>query len=267
MDFQEILALGLGGFLAVRVWGRLFLSVLELPEFAVKVSWRLAVLAVPILCCLILFAVLHFWSADDVRGTPWMLYYLVVGAGWMAACDCGIQLLGISLRDDALERRNAAAFWACAGALAGCTLSFAGANVGNGPGVHVVVYSGLLSAGALFGTWFAIEHLVSPALSERISVERETAAGVRLGGLLAGLGIVLGWSVAGDWNSIDQTHVDFLQSAWPPVLAAVVVALPVEWMLAKRPEGSVPSVGFAFFLACLYIATGGAYVAHQVGLW
>jgi hypothetical protein len=63
-----------------------------------------------------------------------------------------LSFLGVSARDDVLERRNSAALIAVVGALLGAILCIAGGNIGEGPGVEVVI----ASAGTALCVWFVL---------------------------------------------------------------------------------------------------------------
>ena len=66
--------------------------------------------------------------------------------------------------------------------------------------------------------WFGMDLLTS--ISDAITVDRDERAGIRLGGFLLGIGLLSGWSVAGDWVSPSVTLKDFGASAWPTILLA-----------------------------------------------
>jgi uncharacterized membrane protein YjfL (UPF0719 family) len=112
-------------------------------------------------------------------------FYLLLGAAWVGGATFFFSLMGVSARDDVVERRNLSASWAICGALVGTTLCFAGANVGSGPGVHVVLLCALLTTAAFFLLWLSLELLVDPSPSDSITIERNPGAGIRLGGYLA----------------------------------------------------------------------------------
>jgi uncharacterized membrane protein YjfL (UPF0719 family) len=131
-----------------------------------------------------------------------------------------LPFLGLCVRDDALERGNDAAALALSGALVGGTCCFAGGNVGNGPGWWVVLYSAGLATTALLVLWGLI-HAAS-GLAEKVSIERDVAAGLRAAGFLIGCGLILGRAVAGDWVSASATTIDFARLGWPALVLAVV---------------------------------------------
>src|SRR5215813_8238972 len=148
--------------------------------------------------------VLLVWSASDVREDRGELsFYLLSSLAVIAASQALFAFLGVSLRDDVIERKNRGALFAFAGLTIGASCCIAGANVGNGPGAEVVLLCAVLSIGALLLSWTLLAYLADAA--EAITVERDTGAGLRAGGFLAGCGAVCGAAVAGDWVSLRAT--------------------------------------------------------------
>lgn len=228
------------------------------------VGLRLAVIAVPVACGALLWLVLRKLAAHDVReASQYLALYFAMGAAWVGVGIRLLGLLGLSVRDDALERRNAAAAWAAAGGLIGLTLCYAGANIGDGPGWWVVVYSALVSTATLLLRWVVLDRLTS--LSESVTVERDVASGLRLGGFLVAAGLILGRAVAGDWVSVSATNAEFLRTAWP-VLVLLLLAVPCEWLCRPSVEQPQPP-WFVCGLPPLVIYVGGAALwLAQVGL-
>src|SRR3989337_1582139 len=119
--------------------------------------------------------------------------YLVLGLAWLRIAEWFFGFAGLSVRDDIVERRNGAAVPAVVGAMAGVTFCYAGANVGDGPGWGGVAFSAGLATGALFAAWLAFGVLGHGI--DAVTIDRDTAAGVRLGAFLAACGFVLGRAV------------------------------------------------------------------------
>lgn len=187
-------------------WGNLSASQVTLP-----------LVAAPLLAFLLILIVLTTWASHDVRDSgTYLFFYAVFTAAWVGAARWLIGLFGVSYLDDALERRNRAAAYAVAGAILGIACSFAGGNIGDGPGWWVVVYCGLLSTGGLFLLWGLLEWVTD--ISETITVERDAACGLRFLGWSWATGILLGASVAGDWTTLTRANLDFLQRAWPALI-------------------------------------------------
>lgn len=236
MSEDETLVFLIGSVFGGVLWLRWYWQLMAIARLRARTEPRLILGMVPVLCAAILWLVLRYLAAHDVRDVPIYLgFYLVLGAAWVAAAMQAMSLLGLSARDDALERHNPAATWAVAGGLVGLTACFAGANIGDGPGWWVVVYAACLSTLAWFVLWGCLEWLTR--LSESVTVDRDAASGLRLGGFLVGEGLILGRAAAGDWASLTATNDEFLRMAWP---AAALLAMAVVLNQACRPGSDRP---------------------------
>ena len=177
---------------------------------------------------------------------------------WVGVFSRCFVFLGLSPHDDVVERRNASAAPATAGAMLAVACCYAGGNVGDGPGWWVVVFAGLLATGALFLAWYLLESIGK--VSDAVTVERDVAAGWRLGGLLLALGLIFGRGVAGDWVSAGATCSDFVRVAWPAV-PLVVGAGMLERSARPTVQAPVPAVVTLGVLpAFVYLGLGWAYV-------
>jgi uncharacterized membrane protein YjfL (UPF0719 family) len=204
-------------------------------------------------------------AADDVRGDSiYVFFYLVMGAAWVAVSIYTLALLGLSLRDDVVERGNRAAGVALAGALVGLTLCYAGGNIGNGPGWWVVVFSAGLATGTLFLLWFALDQVTG--LADTVTIDRDRAAGLRLAGYFVAGGLILGRAVAGDWESAAGTVADFVRLGWPvaPLFLAAFLVERSFRPTPEKPEWPVALYGWVPFL--LAVSLAGLYV-RQLGGW
>jgi hypothetical protein len=204
-------------------------------------------------------AILLRYSAPDVRHAPqYLLLYLLLGLAWLRMSEFGFAYIGLSLRDDLIERRNMAALPAVSGALAGITLCYAGGNIGSGLGWWVVVFSGALATASLGAIWLLLDE--TTGVLDLVTIDRDPAAGVRVGGLLAASGLILGRAVAGDWHSVQATVEDFARIGWV-VLPLAGAALFIE-RLAKptvaRPRPSVVAAGA--LPALVYLLFAAAYI-------
>jgi hypothetical protein len=241
-------SLGLAAVFWIRWWYQ-GLAVSWLGERSRGRPW---LLGAPLFCGVMLWYVLRYLASFDVRdSTLYVAFYMALGAAWVGGVVRLTSLLGISFRDDALERRNPAATAVITGAMVGFTAAFAGGNIGDGPGWWVVVYCALLATGGLLILWTLLEWMGQ--LAESITVERDLASGIRLGGFLVAAGLVLGRAVAGDWHSLAATHRDFARLAWPAVLLAALAAL-TDAFCRLSGERPAPSPGFCGALpAVLFI--------------
>jgi hypothetical protein len=114
------------------VWLRHMLKVRPLDR---RAHPSIAILGLTLLACTaVILAVLNTAASYDVVDAPvYQFMYLVIGLTWLRLAHAWFPYLGISPRDDAVERGNLAAASVSAGALLAVALCYAGANVGNGP--------------------------------------------------------------------------------------------------------------------------------------
>lgn len=215
---------------------------------------------------LLIIVVLRTLAADDVREAPAYLFmYFVLGLAWMRVAMQFFPFVGLHPRDDLFERGNRAALWAWTGAMTGVTLCFAGGNIGNGPGWWVVIFSAALATAALAAVWFALGTWAE--LTDAVVIDRDPAAGARLGAVLAACGLVFGASVAGDWISAQMTVADFVMRAWPALLV-LAIALGVERAVRPRPEQPRgPLMASGILPAIVYLAVAAALSYRGSAQW
>jgi hypothetical protein len=250
--------------LAVLFWG-CWLYQLETRGVAPpqRVRRILVGVGVPLACGVFLLGVLTKMSAADVRtdsGT--ILQYWALGLAWVGLTQWVLGLLGVSMRDDVVERRNRAAEFVIAGQLAAATCCFAGANIGNGPGAEVVLFCAVLATLSLIFLWLVLDRVAW--IADSVTVERNLCTGIRAAGWFVATGIVLGAAVAGDWHSVARTLLEFGAYTWPMAGLTVVAAL-FERRLRKYPASSWPNkiqasaaIGTGYIaLAVLYVYARG----------
>lgn len=257
MSGDETMVMLVSMVVAAVAWYRWYAAT-RVKTLAIRNAGRSLFAVTPPISLALLFVVLCLWAADDVRcsGT-YLAFYMFAGAAWVGFSVLWLDFLGISPRDDVIERQNLAAAFATSGAVFGITFCYAGANIGNGRGWWVVVFSAGLATIAFFGLWAMIERLTT--ISESVTVDRFVGAGLRLGGLLIAMGMILGRAVAGDWVSAAATVRDFAFVAWPvvPLTLLAVVIERVQSPDASHREGE-SLVGL--FVAMVYLAIAGLYV-------
>jgi uncharacterized membrane protein YjfL (UPF0719 family) len=210
-------------------------------------------------------ASLWFWGAAEIREDPGKIIFLTFFAGfWLAITMRLFPWLGLSFRDDAVERRNDAALVALCGAVLAVCLVYAGGSVGEGPSVVENFFCAGIGLCVLFALWIALE--IGGGISSSICEERNMASGIRMCGVLLGLGLILGRALAGDWHSALETIHDLAADGWP-VLALASIALVMERFL--RPGPSRPSPGLlqnGLVPALLHVVLACAWVRH-LGAW
>jgi uncharacterized membrane protein YjfL (UPF0719 family) len=210
----------------------------------------------------LIVAVLYTAASFDVVGAiQYQIMYAALGMAWLRVSAEAFPLAGVSLRDDVIERGNLPAALACGGALIGVAACYAGANIGDGPGWWVVVFCSLLSTGTFFVAWTALTNL-SP-VADSVTIDRDTAAGLRLGAFLIACGLILGRGTAGDWVSAESAIVDVARLL-PAVIVLVAVGAWVERITRPTPQqprapmmwGVLPSIVYIAVAIGMLIAMG-----------
>ena len=160
---------------------------------------------------------LSSWGAAEIRANGGEVLFLTgAGAAWLGIATLLFSWLGLSLRDDAGERKNIGALVALCGSLTGVALIYAGGSVGEGPSYSNNAFSIGLAALGFFGLWILLE--LAGGVSRSITEDRDLASGLRLCGFLIAVGLVLGRAVAGDWHSENATVHDLIRDGWPVVI-------------------------------------------------
>ncbi|MDX9721614.1 MAG: hypothetical protein RBU37_12765 [Myxococcota bacterium] len=264
MGDDELMMLFVSAVLAAMGWGG-WLQQLGKATRLGRPAGQLATLRFfPLLVLFGLVLLLKLWSASDVRDSwVYLPTYVVFGMAWAYVGRAAFCLFGLRWREDALESRNWGGIVAFCGALVGIVACYAGANVGEGPSWLVVVLAGGLAS----LSWLAVAWLTQlfGGWAERVSVERDLGAGIRMGAFLAASGLICGYGAAGDYSSAWQTVVEF-GVAWV-ILPFGFFAVVVEKLLAgQRSMRGRRGLAPALLLAFLYLAgaLGYLYVAPPI---
>jgi uncharacterized membrane protein YjfL (UPF0719 family) len=215
---------------------------------------------------LIMVAVaLHLWGATEVRAnTGEVVFLTIVAAFGLVLATKLFSWLGLSVRDDAIERRNVAALIALSGAVIAVVVTYIGGSLGEGPSYWNNVFSAALGTGGLIILWLFLE--LGAGISVSIAEERDVASGLRMCGFLLASGLVLGRAVAGDWHSESATARDFARDGWP---AGVLwtIAVVIERLARPRRQCPIPVWPSCGLLpALLYLALAAAWLWH-LGAW
>lgn len=255
-DDELVVTLG-ATVVALVGWGRFFLQAMVLTRLGPRPHPGRMAWLVPVVVGATVFAVLRTIAASDVRDAPpYLFQYSVMGMAWVVLASWAFGFLGVSWRDDVLERGNGAALPAALGLYAGVGLAFAGANVGEGPGWWVVVASALVSTLGFLAAAALVSSL--GGVHEAVTVDRDLGAGVHAGGVFGALGVVAGRGAAGNWEGLEPMLADFVWHAWP--LAPFAVAgVAVARTLRSMPRPTRISAGFVSATLHLVVALG--YVA------
>ena len=183
----------------------------------------------------IVYLVLVNLAASDVRNSPtYVAMYLVLGGAWIGLGMSSLPAMGLDPIVDGIERRNPASIPGSIGALIGIALCFAGANIGEGPGWWVVIFCAVLSTGAWFLAWTVMNGV--SRLTDTVTIDRDGAAGIRLGAVLVGLGAILGRAIAGNWVSAAATLADFVRFAAGPTVFLVAAECAIGFVTRPRPD-------------------------------
>lgn len=205
------------------------------------------------------------WGAKEIREEGGARVFLTLaGTVYLLFCICFFKWMGIGLREDAVERRNTGALLTLGAALIATALIYIGGSVGEGPSYLENVFSVGLALAAFFVIWILLE--VSARISMSIAEERDLASGIRVGGFLLAVGLILARAVAGDWHSSDATIHDFFRDGWPAA-AVFGVALVAELLMRPNRHLRVPPWPlFGLVPALLYLAIAGVWLRH-LGAW
>lgn len=264
MGEDEVMAL-----LASLVAGAMGLRAWYGPGFFVtrmaSLAWaRNALLLAPLLALGGLWNVLSTAAAFDVTSDlRYQLLFLAMGTIWVFHLPRALTFIGVSYRDDALERRNGAASAALVGGVLGLGALFAGSNMGEGPSIWNTVETALVATGLLAFCVLVLAMITN--VGDTISVERDLAAGVRFGAWLAASGLVLAGASAGDWAGEAAMVSDLLANGWP---LAMLLAAAIGLELSLRPtlEAPRPAVVVKGLVpAAAYLGSSVAYVALLFG--
>jgi hypothetical protein len=260
MDGDELLILVLSAGAAIAYWARWYAQLVRLQTLSPAHPARLLLPLTHLVCVLLLLLVLTTAAAAEVRHDP--AYLALFVAGWavaLAAVNVWGNVLGISALHDAVERRNAAAAWAVAGAWLATTLCACGANIGEGPTIYTTLGPLALAVAALAVCWLLFA--VATRNGTAVAVDRDRASGVRLAGLLVAWGLVLGRAVAGDWVSAEATLRDFGALGWP-ALALLAAAAALEPAVRPNRARPFPDPARAGVVpAAAYLAAATAWLA------
>lgn len=241
-------------------WNRMSASSLGSSRFH-----RLPIFAATLTSFILLLIATRYWAAREVRANgAYILLGIVMGGAYGAISAALISWMGISLRDDALERRNFPAMLAFSAALPGAMLIYIGSNLGEGPSFWNNVFCSALGLITWGIRWLWLE--LSSGISRSVIEDRDLAAAWRLSGFLIADGLILGRALAGDWHSVGATVQDFVRDGWPAFGVLIIAAL-IEPLLkpsAKRPLPSWKTCGVPTAVAYVLIAI--LWVLH-VGWW
>jgi len=120
-----------------------------------------------------------------------------------------------------IERTNPSALVALSGALIGLTLCYCGGNIGEGPGIEVVLFSAGLATVAFLVIWWLYHHHSGGLCCNNRS--RSVGWPAPRWFLVAG-SLILGRAAAGNWVSVGATISDMILYGSPVLLLLIVLS-------------------------------------------
>lgn len=233
------------------LWGEWFWRLFRISRLISSPKTRLPIILSFCFSLEVVWLVLRLWSSHDVRDSPaYLIFYMTLAAGWLGLGVRLLPVLGLSLRDQLLERRNPAAGITILSAMPSLALCFAGANIGEGPGWWVVVFCALLATLAWTLAWVVL--ISASRCLDSLLIDRDPATGLRLAGFVLAVALICGRSAAGDWVDFQEAVSTLLRmAALIPLLTAIAILL--ERLLAptsSRPRpaiiiyGVIPGLGY-----------------------
>ncbi len=208
---------------------------------------------------------LAWWGAKEIREEGGERFFLTLaGTVYLLFCVYIFKWMGIGLQEDVVERKSTGALVTLGAATIAVALIYCGGSMGEGLFYMENVFSVGLALAGFFIIWILLE--VGGKISMSIAEERDLASGIRFGGFLLAVGLILARAVAGDWHSESATVHDFFRDGWP---AAVVFGVALVAELLARPNRHLrvpPWPLFGLMPALLYLAIAGVWLWH-LGAW
>jgi hypothetical protein len=221
---------------------------------------RLLMAAWPVCGLILAYVVIETLSDTRVRGHfDYLLLFMVGGVAWLGPADLALSILGVSSRDDAIERDNIAAVAVAGGWLIGTAIVYACSNIGGGPTIWTTLVPAAAATVAYSAACVLIE-LVGGATIDDITIDRDLASGLRLAGALFSAAWILGRAAGGQWSSWEQTWIDLIRFSWPVWPLAVIAGL-VHRRLRPTPSRPRPNV-----LTCGVVPALGYVVAGAIAV-
>jgi hypothetical protein len=238
LSSTEFVIGGMASMIACITWGFWYRDLIKVNRLGERGHARLVLASIPILSLLIVFLTLLGYAAEDVRGnSTYLALYTLLGAASIGLIWKIAPWFGIIVRDDLLERKNSAALTPAISIILCGAIMYAGANIGEGPGVYAVMASVGLAISSWLVLWRMYEQFTKA--SEKITIERNHAAGVKLSALLVANAVTLGGAAAGDW-----IPGEVLTGFWGIAVFAVGLTC-VATLLDRKVKGYWP--------ACFYV--------------
>lgn len=221
-SFGEGLLLGFSFCIAVPFLYRWYLKTRKVTQFFEDPKRRRYLMFlpfIPVLLYLLTLTTVASW--DVIVSVFYIIFYLFVGIAWVSlSFDAMLLFWSFSYEDDVLMGTEKAPLILLTGAMAGVSLIYAGANIGDGPGWWTVVFAGGLGTVA----WLFLGGIISwlTSIIEMITIDRDVNSGIRFAGYLLASGVILARASAGDWTSFTATVQEF-GAGWPVIPLAILM--------------------------------------------
>ena len=208
---------------------------------------------------------IKLWGAAEVRANAGGVFVLtLLGAVWLTVMTKLFAWFGLSLRDDAVERKNVSALIALCGAVLALGIIYAGANIGEGPSYTNNFFCDVIGTASFLLLWFFLE--LFGKISRSIAEERDLATGLRMCGLLIAFGLIISRALAGDWHSKTATVQDFIRDGWPAAILLLLALIVEPFARPNRRQAIPPWPAYGMVPAALYISLAAVWLWH-LGAW
>jgi len=208
---------------------------------------------------------LEFWGAAEIRATVSEVFFLtLMAAVWLILATKLFPWMGLSLRDDVVERKNLSALIILCGGVLALGIIYAGANLGEGPSFTNNFFCDVIGSASFFLLWFLLE--LFGKVSRSIAEERDLATGLRTCGLLLAFGLIIGRALAGDWHSKTATVQEFIRDGWPAAILLVLALIVEPFARPNRRQPFPPWPAYGLAPAAVYISLAAGWLWH-LGAW
>jgi len=208
---------------------------------------------------------LEFWGAREIRANVSEVFFLTLVAAVLLILAAKLfPWFGLSLRDDAVERKNLSALIALCGAVLALGFICAGANIGEGPSFTNNFFCDVIGIASFFLLWFIVELIGK--ISRSIAEERDLATGLRVCGLLIAFGLIIGRALAGDWHSETATVQDFIREGWTAAVLLLLALIVEPFARPNRRQAFPPWPVCGLLPSALYLSLAAVWLWH-LGAW
>jgi hypothetical protein len=208
---------------------------------------------------------IKLWGAAELRAKiGGVIVLTLLSAFWLTLMTKLFAWFGLSLRDDAGERKNVSALIALCGAVLALGFIYAGANIGEGPSYTNNFFCDAIGTASFFLSWFFVESI--GRTSRSIAEDRDLATGLRMCGLLLAFGLIIGRALAGDWHSKTATVQDFIRDGWPAAILLVLALMVEPFARPNRRQPFPPWPAYGLLPAAIYVLLSTGWLWH-LGAW